>query len=625
MEYAIQRSTNKKLKPLKLKHVASFLDGDDLAERWILTRNVPALVSTHPRAKLGGGFKKHIIGLSYQVVFKSLILVHILIREGATDRVLQYLVGHPVVINTSGFRDKSLSPLSVAQSKNIRSYSQYLEEKVAGYRDVKDDFVRSKPEYIAKFRSMPQETLLREVQVLQRQIDALLGCSFYLEEIDNVVTLQAFRLLIGDMMALFHLMNEGVIRILGCYFDMEKSEAQKALQIYKSFAQQTTRTVEFFDIARKLKSSLGIDVPIFKHAPISLVSALEDYIKAPDFEAQRRAYREKKSQANLQKTPEKSSAKATPKVEVERKEEQGSRTVFDAGKDKAKAEPLIDFFSSLDDELNTYTKQPQANFSVDLSASIWSQPAATPQNPFGVMPAGFATTPGFATPGAPSAAANNQMVLHPFASTATAGQGLYAPAAQALPTGTNGSSQLVLHPFASTATAGQGLSNLSNQNGTALNAFQTTPAPSSAVNPFAVPNFSSQPKPFSNDPSFTIENVFGQQNTFAQQQPMQSNPFPTSAFANPQANSQPFGAAPQALSQPFGTTPQSNLQFGASGQSNPQPFGGAMNQGPTNNVGIQPITDHLASLNPFSKPTVPLAAMGATANTANSNNPFLRQ
>ncbi|KAI8846480.1 ANTH domain-containing protein, partial [Chytridium lagenaria] len=235
---------------------------------------------------------------NWVVVFKSLILVHILMREGATDRVLGYLVNQPNIINTSGFRDKSLNPLSVAQSKNIRSYSEYLEEKVAGYKTVKDDFVRSKPEYIAKFRSMSQDSLLKEVQVLQRQIDGLLGCSFYLEEIDNVVTLQSFRLLVGDMMSLFHLMNEGVIRILGCYFDMEKSEAQRALQIYKNFAQQTTKTVEFFDIARKLRNSLGIDIPSFKHAPISLVSALEDYIKAPDFEAQRKAYRDKKSQAN---------------------------------------------------------------------------------------------------------------------------------------------------------------------------------------------------------------------------------------------------------------------------------------------------------------------------------------
>jgi hypothetical protein len=128
-----------------------------------------------------------------------------------------------------------------------------------------------------------------------------------LEEIDNVVTLQAFRLLVGDMMSLFHLLNEGVIRILGSYFELERPLAQKSLQIYKTFAQQTTKIVEFFDIARRLRGALGIDVPQFKHAPISLAGALEDYLKAPDFEAQRLAYKAKKASKEKEKTVPKSS------------------------------------------------------------------------------------------------------------------------------------------------------------------------------------------------------------------------------------------------------------------------------------------------------------------------------
>ncbi len=71
--------------------------------------------------------------------------------------------------------------------------------------------------------------------------------------------------------------------------------AQKALQIYKAFAQQCTKIVQFFDIARRLRDPLGLEVPQFKHAPVSLASSLEDYLKAPDFEAQRVAYKAKKA------------------------------------------------------------------------------------------------------------------------------------------------------------------------------------------------------------------------------------------------------------------------------------------------------------------------------------------
>lgn len=79
------------------------------------------------------------------------------------------------------------------------------------------------------------------------------------------MTMQAFRLSIGDAMALFHLLNEGVMRILTVYFEMERPQASQALEIYKMFAKITEKVVELFDIARKLRGALGIEVPIFKH------------------------------------------------------------------------------------------------------------------------------------------------------------------------------------------------------------------------------------------------------------------------------------------------------------------------------------------------------------------------
>jgi hypothetical protein len=66
----------------------------------------------------------------------------------------------------------------VAQMKNVKSYSQYLAAKIAGYKEVNVDFVRMKPDTIARFRSLPfEDGLLGEVQCLQRQIGALLDCS----------------------------------------------------------------------------------------------------------------------------------------------------------------------------------------------------------------------------------------------------------------------------------------------------------------------------------------------------------------------------------------------------------------------------------------------------------------
>ena len=87
------------------------------------------------------------------------------------------------------------------------------------------------------------DNLLRETTTLQRQISTLLNCKagilhvlgfllgsyntgtkernrlcasqFYLDEVDNEITLEAFRLLVKELLRLFQVVNEGVINILG--------------------------------------------------------------------------------------------------------------------------------------------------------------------------------------------------------------------------------------------------------------------------------------------------------------------------------------------------------------------------------------------------------------------------
>ncbi|KAJ3064504.1 hypothetical protein HK102_008185, partial [Quaeritorhiza haematococci] len=357
VERAVVKSTTKKVKPLKPKHVRILTECT--WHREVSMTELFRLI--HQRIKEG----------HWAIVFKSLILVHILVREGSTERVLGYLTGNPTLLNMSGYRDKSHNPLGNAQAKNIRAYATYLEEKVFGFREVGDDFVRSKDERIAIFRSLPvEEGLLRQVELLQKQIQALLGCTFYLDEIDNVITLQAFRLLIGDMMQLFHLMNEGVIRILGSYFEMTKSDATQALQIYQTFAQQTGKTVQFFEIARKLKSALGMDVPVFKHAPVSLAGALEEYLRAPDFEAQRLAYKQKKQAARQkQQSSSQPEKKTSQESSSKPKPEPDTSSQKSAPPPKKQQAPDIDFFSSLDEELNAF-KSPSVQATFDMFSNM---------------------------------------------------------------------------------------------------------------------------------------------------------------------------------------------------------------------------------------------------------------
>ena len=146
-----------------------------------------------------------------------------MIREGAPEATLRYIADSPKRLAISSFTEVQ------TQGVNIRRYSEYLLERVKGYRDAKTDFVRAGA---GKMRRLTIEKgLLRQTEIVQEQIRALLRCdvSLYIlramwanhrqllgsHDPDNEITLTAFRLLTMDLLELFKVMNEGTINVLG--------------------------------------------------------------------------------------------------------------------------------------------------------------------------------------------------------------------------------------------------------------------------------------------------------------------------------------------------------------------------------------------------------------------------
>jgi len=144
--------------------------------------------------------------------------------------------------------------LSHSLSENMSSYAAYLDMRVRAYRDLKHDIIRiqnenNREERISggessrqtngvgssrgkKLRQMSVEKgLLRETKGVQRQIDSLLQCKvrhlecrqtlwlislqFFLDSLDDELTLATLRLLVKDLLILFQAGNEGVINVLG--------------------------------------------------------------------------------------------------------------------------------------------------------------------------------------------------------------------------------------------------------------------------------------------------------------------------------------------------------------------------------------------------------------------------
>lgn len=226
-----------------------------------------------------------------------------MLRSGSAENLLAHLARQDVLhlrnIQTGGEWGGGVRPPS-----NMTTYAYYLDTRIKSFRDLRHDLVFSQTESnrrstglganskARRLRHLPVEKgLLREVKQVQRILDALIRCTFYDDDLRDENTVLAYRLLIKDLLVLFQAGNEGVCNILEHYFEMSKIDATDAFEIYKSFIKQTDKIVDYLAIARRLNNIVNVPVPTLKHAPTSLVKALEEYLNDPNFEQNRLEYK----------------------------------------------------------------------------------------------------------------------------------------------------------------------------------------------------------------------------------------------------------------------------------------------------------------------------------------------
>ncbi|KAI9762805.1 MAG: hypothetical protein M4579_000157 [Chaenotheca gracillima] len=308
------------------------------------------LVATHAGeagvAEVFRALQNRLRDSTWTIVFKGLIIIHLMIREGEPDVTLKYIAANPRKLVISEFSDERGGPVQ-AQGANIRHYMSFILERARAFRETRLDFVRSGEGRLK--RLSVDKGLLRETETVQHQITALLKCNLLSDEPENEITLTAFRLLVTDLLALFYVMNEGVINILEHFFEMSKVDAERALVIYKTFSKQTNYVVEYLAVARQYENATRLEVPKLKHAPTSLTGSLEEYLHDPDFDINRRQYLAQqdakkgrgRSPVFKSAAPKTTSAKDFP-------DPKPAQPVPARQEPKGPAPDLIDFFESIE-------------------------------------------------------------------------------------------------------------------------------------------------------------------------------------------------------------------------------------------------------------------------------------
>lgn len=223
-------------------------------------------------------------------------------REGGDSVVLEYLSsGYSRILECPQI------PSSGTVGYVIHRYSRYLKQKVEHYSSTGVDYARMEPDYRSLKKLTTENGLLGHVDGLLVLIKTLLRCNFTEETIRNDLMVKTFRMLVSDLLVLFGCLNEGVISILGKYFEMAKRDASRALDIYKDFGEIVEDVSSYLKVARDLEYLTKLDVPEIKYASTDLTRSLEDYLHDPNFEENRKQYISKKNgttDSNSHSTPD---------------------------------------------------------------------------------------------------------------------------------------------------------------------------------------------------------------------------------------------------------------------------------------------------------------------------------
>ncbi|OAX79873.1 hypothetical protein ACJ72_05805 [Emergomyces africanus] len=289
---------------------------------------------------------------TWTIVYKALIVVHMMIREGSSGAALKYLAQNPRILTVT-----SISEVQ-AQGVNIWRYSEYLISRASAFAETKTDFVRGGQGRLK--RLTVNKGLLRETEIVQKQIHALVKCDLLMDEPENEISLTAFRLLTLDLLTLYSVMNEGTINVLEHYFEMSRPDSERALKIYKRFSAQTEEVVRFLRVARQYENATRLVIPNLKHASTNLAKLLEDDLNDPDFDLRRREYRAEKfgsSSAGNDKGVARSRSVSAP--QKPKPAAASARSEPPKLEIKSTGPNLIDFFDSTDQPQQQQQPMPQ--------------------------------------------------------------------------------------------------------------------------------------------------------------------------------------------------------------------------------------------------------------------------
>ncbi|URD98181.1 Clathrin assembly protein [Musa troglodytarum] len=225
---------------------------------------------------------------NWTVAVKTLIVIHRTLREGDPtfrEELLSYS-RRGSILQISNFKD-DLGSLAWDCSAWVRAYALYLEERLECFRILKYDIETERqmksPQESAKrhsrTRSLCCPDLLEQLPALQQLMFRLISCQPEGAAFGNFLIQYALALVLKESFKIYCAINDGIINLVDMFFEMPKSDAIKALEIYKRAGRQAEALSEFYEVCKHLELARRFCFPTLRQSPASFLATMEEYIK----------------------------------------------------------------------------------------------------------------------------------------------------------------------------------------------------------------------------------------------------------------------------------------------------------------------------------------------------------
>ncbi|TVT97484.1 hypothetical protein EJB05_57265 [Eragrostis curvula] len=214
---------------------------------------------------------------NWAVALKTLIVIHRALREvdpTFREELINYGRSRSHMLNMSYFKDDS-SAEAWDYSAWVRIYALYLEERLECFRVLKYDVETDPP----RTRDLETAALLDHLPPLQQLLFRLLACQPQGASSYNVIIQHALSMVALESVKIYTAISDGTINLVDKFFEMQRNDAVRALDIYKRATNQAERLSEFYEVCKTIHIGRGEKFLKIEQPPASFLQTMEEYVQ----------------------------------------------------------------------------------------------------------------------------------------------------------------------------------------------------------------------------------------------------------------------------------------------------------------------------------------------------------